>query len=73
VLEGFLQFSVVGVWSLKVQTNADAATVFLFLNGQQIPLDASTQIAAFTLNATGKRNELGGGRERGKTLKAMRL
>ena len=54
-----LQLNVTGVWGVKVLTSASSLTTWVFINGQQVPLNSTTQIGIFTAKAIGEKGARG--------------
>ena len=50
-----LQLNVTGVWGVKVLTSASSLTTWVIINGQQVPINSTTQIGIFTAKAKGER------------------
>ena len=50
------QFNATGVWSVAViNTAAITQSMTVWINGQQVAINATTQIGVFTVNASGDR------------------
>ncbi|GAX83058.1 hypothetical protein CEUSTIGMA_g10484.t1 [Chlamydomonas eustigma] len=48
-----VQYNVSGVWGVQVQTAANSLTTFVFVNGQNVPINSTTQQGIFTAKSTG--------------------
>ncbi|GAX83406.1 hypothetical protein CEUSTIGMA_g10831.t1 [Chlamydomonas eustigma] len=48
-----VQYNVTGVWGIQVSTTANSLTTWVYINGQNVPLNSTTQFGVFTAKSVG--------------------